>query len=234
MLGRVLTHPAQAWYSLLNTREGNRMSSKTSIDTLYTREAGICWLCHRFVEREQASRDHIIPKSFGGPNHMSNYALAHIECNNQRGNDKSLPSMRLVVTILRNVQGHVCGKCGIKATKLDRIMSHDGNLKVVCLTCDFFRVIPRQRNPKAMKISRKGYAMEMTVLDTIFAFQMEEGDFVGFNCGPSNRTGIVQSIDDNGDTLIVHLLDDKEGDIQEYKIDANLNISLLGQEEMAI
>lgn len=59
---------------------------KVSLDLLYRRYRGICWICRRFCPRDKASRDHIIPRSLGGTNDISNLALAHKLCNSKRGN----------------------------------------------------------------------------------------------------------------------------------------------------
>ena len=48
---------------------------------------GICALCGNYVELEQASRDHIIPRAKGGGNGKDNIQLAHKACNNRKGDD---------------------------------------------------------------------------------------------------------------------------------------------------
>lgn len=205
-----------------------------TLQTLYERDEAICWLCHRFVERDDASRDHIIPRSLGGPNNIDNYALAHAECNSRRGNDKSLPSTRAMIGILRKCQQNRCGVCSKSGRQLSHIFRAGRSLKVVCVVCDFNHGANKMHKPKAIKIHNKGNAMEMTVLDTIRAFQIETGDLVGFHYNGMTRTGTVQSFEDNGDTIDLKLIDDNEGDVVGYTVDANLNISILGQEAVAI
>ena len=46
---------------------------------------GICALCGEYVEIEDASRDHIYPRSMGGGNGRENIQLAHKSCNNLKG-----------------------------------------------------------------------------------------------------------------------------------------------------
>lgn len=46
---------------------------------------GICALCGGYVELEDASRDHIVPRSAGGGNDRGNIQLAHKSCNNLKG-----------------------------------------------------------------------------------------------------------------------------------------------------
>lgn len=55
------------------------------IDIIYERDDKICHLCHQFVPREQASRDHVKPRSQGGKLSFENILLAHSSCNSRRG-----------------------------------------------------------------------------------------------------------------------------------------------------
>lgn len=55
---------------------------------LYDRDGGICHLCDRIVIwTEEVSFDHVIPLSKGGRKGAANLKLAHISCNNKRGDD---------------------------------------------------------------------------------------------------------------------------------------------------
>lgn len=54
------------------------------------RDGWICWLCGERVDprargRRRATRDHVIPRSKGGPDALSNLRLAHFNCNTRRG-----------------------------------------------------------------------------------------------------------------------------------------------------
>lgn len=64
------------------------------IEELIAREGGRCRYCKVEVRRnwlednrfdDDATIDHIIPKAKGGPNHISNYALACRRCNHAKG-----------------------------------------------------------------------------------------------------------------------------------------------------
>lgn len=67
------------------------------LDELYIKDKGVCHLCKLPVPREQASRDHLIPRSklkalfsieqreYIGKTEQ-NIALAHKRCNSRRGN----------------------------------------------------------------------------------------------------------------------------------------------------
>lgn len=67
-------------------RELSEDEEKVTLDVLYRKFKAICWVCHKFVPRDKASRDHVVPKSVGGSDDLSNLALAHKKCNNDRGN----------------------------------------------------------------------------------------------------------------------------------------------------
>jgi len=58
---------------------------KVSVDEIYKRDNGICSLCHKWVPRAEASRDHVIPRFHGGRTTFSNIRLAHRDCNSRRG-----------------------------------------------------------------------------------------------------------------------------------------------------
>lgn len=57
---------------------------ETVLDILYARDKGICHICKQPVPRNEATKDHKRPRSRGGPNHLSNYGLAHEKCNNKK------------------------------------------------------------------------------------------------------------------------------------------------------
>ena len=61
-------------------------SEPIDIETLYVRDGGICQLCNTPVSRQDASIDHKVPISLGGPNLWSNVQLAHFTCNARKGN----------------------------------------------------------------------------------------------------------------------------------------------------
>lgn len=66
-----------------------------SIEALAQRDNWICHLCHQPVPKDvarrsklRATRDHVIPRSLGGPDVAENLKLAHKSCNQRRGNRK--------------------------------------------------------------------------------------------------------------------------------------------------
>jgi 5-methylcytosine-specific restriction endonuclease McrA len=60
-----------------------------SMNKLYRRDKGVCYLCEKPVRREEASKDHVVPKSKGGLNTKNNLALTHNYCNWRKGNDRA-------------------------------------------------------------------------------------------------------------------------------------------------
>lgn len=55
-----------------------------SLDALLDRDLGICHVCGGSVVPAEATRDHVIPICWGGPNEEWNLALAHMVCNARR------------------------------------------------------------------------------------------------------------------------------------------------------
>lgn len=59
-----------------------------TLDEIYRRDGGECHLCEEPVSRDQATMDHVIPASLGGPHTRANVRLAHRSCNSSR---KTMP-----------------------------------------------------------------------------------------------------------------------------------------------
>jgi hypothetical protein len=66
---------------------------KTRVDVvqfLIQRDGDFCYLCGKSFEKESEDHwedytiDHVIPKSKGGLDHVSNYKLAHFPCNQEK------------------------------------------------------------------------------------------------------------------------------------------------------
>lgn len=43
-----------------------------------------CWVCGEHVEHQDATLEHILPRSEGGSSHQDNLAISHDRCNHQR------------------------------------------------------------------------------------------------------------------------------------------------------
>lgn len=66
------------------------------IRAITDRDGWDCWLCGRPVNpysvlRHRASADHVLPRSMGGGNELSNLRLAHQSCNGYRSGTKADP-----------------------------------------------------------------------------------------------------------------------------------------------
>ena len=68
-------------------------SAQISVQTLYERDHGICWICGQLCDitadsndNNYPSIDHVIPISKGGKDTWENVRLAHRRCNSVRGN----------------------------------------------------------------------------------------------------------------------------------------------------
>jgi 5-methylcytosine-specific restriction endonuclease McrA len=66
------------------SRECYYASLKVPLEEVYRRDRGVCHLCGRWVRFEDASRDHLRPRSLGGPTTWKNIKLAHKKCNSRR------------------------------------------------------------------------------------------------------------------------------------------------------
>lgn len=74
--------------------------SKCRLDLLIIRDKNICHICNKecdpndyeikngvfYVGNFYPSRDHVIPRSKGGKNDLSNVKLAHFICNSKKSN----------------------------------------------------------------------------------------------------------------------------------------------------
>lgn len=56
-------------------------SELISMHEIFERDKQVCYLCGKQVERKDASQDHVIPISKGGPHTRANIKLAHLKCN---------------------------------------------------------------------------------------------------------------------------------------------------------
>jgi 5-methylcytosine-specific restriction endonuclease McrA len=56
-----------------------------TLDELMARDGAICHLCGRAVKPKDATRDHVVARSKGGPGTDDNIKLAHWRCNQLKG-----------------------------------------------------------------------------------------------------------------------------------------------------
>lgn len=73
------------------------MAKSKSLQNLYIRDGGRCHYCSERVLLNansthplRATRDHIVPRFYGGESHPRNYVLACAECNSGRNHDANV------------------------------------------------------------------------------------------------------------------------------------------------
>ena len=62
-------------------------------EAIYRRDKGRCFWCKKALAFDEATMDHVIPKSLGGYAMASNLVTACGPCNQRRGNDLDLESL---------------------------------------------------------------------------------------------------------------------------------------------
>jgi hypothetical protein len=55
------------------------------VRSIWRRDKRRCWICLGHVAQDDASRDHVRPRSHGGYDKAANYRCAHVRCNSARG-----------------------------------------------------------------------------------------------------------------------------------------------------
>lgn len=126
------------------------MSRKTSgsyyskpLAVIHNDFKGICALCGEYVSLEEASRDHIVPRSRGGSNARDNIQLTHKSCNNLKG-DEDYPSdwKRQLAAHTVIPKGYRCSHCTLeiqqwhKKNKLVAKIFKNGRIVALHSWCD--------------------------------------------------------------------------------------------------
>ena len=62
---------------------------------LVERDTSACFYCGHHVTEDEATIEHLVARSMGGPNHIANYVLAHAHCNQTAGNLSVAEKVRL-------------------------------------------------------------------------------------------------------------------------------------------
>lgn len=81
-----------------NLHSDNHSYKRVALTLIYERDAGRCGVCRRHVAIDEATIDHIIPRSQGGTEIASNLQLAHLSCNSSRGAGKRPAQLRIIET----------------------------------------------------------------------------------------------------------------------------------------
>lgn len=87
------------------------------------RAAGRCECCGASVKERAIDVDHIIPRSLGGRNDISNYQALCWECNTNKGNRDKTNFADLELSYLQRKAG--CLFCELQVTDRDRIISEN-------------------------------------------------------------------------------------------------------------
>ncbi len=91
--------------------ERTKRKAKPQLATLRARDGDLCFYCQEHVEDNDASEEHLVSLTHGGPNHLSNKFLAHKICNLRVGNISATEKVKIHVTaVLRkaadNLKAH--------------------------------------------------------------------------------------------------------------------------------
>lgn len=71
-------------------RKGTRLRQLVAQNEMAMFGALTCYCCGQPITLATATLEHIVPKSLGGKDILSNLALSHEKCNSARGNTPSL------------------------------------------------------------------------------------------------------------------------------------------------
>lgn len=72
--------------------------------TLRQRDGDLCFFCRQEVAIEDESVEHLVPVTAGGPNHITNFFLAHRRCNAEVGHLSAPEKIRRHVTAILSRQ----------------------------------------------------------------------------------------------------------------------------------
>lgn len=112
---------------------------ENKIDLLYRVQEGACVYCNRQINKEHMTKEHLIPKSYGGTENLCNLCLVCKRCNNLRGNSIHDPDFQSVV---HKRIGSIWW-----APKLQEQVKHTNNT-IVGQLADLCRVMRTNNNPQ--------------------------------------------------------------------------------------
>jgi len=84
----------RAWSAGCKTKRTASGYRTRDVRALLVRDGPNCFLCG-FPLESDATIEHLVPLSAGGPNHLANYALAHSRCNGLMGSKSLMEKIRL-------------------------------------------------------------------------------------------------------------------------------------------
>lgn len=71
------------WRAIPATKR--KATSNTTYENIRKRDGILCFFCACEVKDDEATIEHLVPLTLGGPNHISNKFIAHAVCNNKAG-----------------------------------------------------------------------------------------------------------------------------------------------------
>lgn len=89
----------------LSDRPAKYSKSKQDVDRLIKRDGNACFFCCKpFTEKDPATLEHLVARRHGGPDHMSNYALAHEACNQKADTLSVVEKVALRAVNMRRIE----------------------------------------------------------------------------------------------------------------------------------
>lgn len=81
------------WNGATSTERKKRRAP--DVEALIRRDGTACFFCLTEMAEDDRSLEHLVPLSHGGPNHLSNYVLAHRKCNEVAGSKSAMEKIRI-------------------------------------------------------------------------------------------------------------------------------------------
>jgi hypothetical protein len=83
----------QAWRGAVATKSPKNVDSK--VRAIIKRDGENCFYCGRVTNENDRTIEHLVSRTHGGPNHLSNMFLAHRKCNAKAGCLSAVEKIRL-------------------------------------------------------------------------------------------------------------------------------------------
>ena len=84
----------EPWAATAKT-ERNRRHRDITVKALLVRDGSDCFFCLDSMEPGEETIEHLVPRAHGGPNHVSNYVLAHQPCNADAGHTSAMEKIKI-------------------------------------------------------------------------------------------------------------------------------------------
>lgn len=66
-----------------------------ALAAVLSRDGDECFYCMKPTNDEDRTVEHLVPVAHGGPNHLSNFVIAHRKCNNRVGHMSAMEKIRI-------------------------------------------------------------------------------------------------------------------------------------------